>query len=458
MRKNLKAFTLLFISAFFLGQVTKAAFQVGDSTAAQKILARANEQHSFEMLRQLTKDIGPRLSGSKNAEKAVLWGLETFKELGFDSAWIQPVMVPHWERGEPEQARWLNENKPFQITALGGSVGTPTEGITAEVVEVKNFKELKDLGVEGIKGKVVFYNRPMDPKLKNTFRAYSLAVDQRSDGAWQAAQYGAQAVLVRSMTTATDLNPHTGTMNYIDSIQKIPAFAISTEDANALSKGLAKAPQKVWLKANCQWFPDAESHNVVGELKGKSEKIILVGGHLDSWDLGEGAHDDGAGIVHAIDALRILKAMNYEPNYTLRAVLFMNEENGARGGLEYAEQAALNSEKHVIAIESDRGGFQAEAFSVQGNANQLEKLKRFGSELVKTGIKEVYAGYGGVDISFLQEVDSNTVLVGLVPDPEKYFNYHHTAQDILENVNPKELASGAAALAYFIYLCDQRNW
>ena len=424
--------------------------------SADQIVAEANSGTGYELLRELTKEIGPRLSGSENAAKAVQWGIETFEKLGFDTFYLQEVMVPHWERGEAEEAFMLNTGASIEVTALGGSVGT--DGLLeAEVIQVKSFKELEDLGRKNIEGKVVFYNRPMDGKLRNTFRAYGMAVNQRADGAWQAAQYGAKAVLVRSMTTAKDLNPHTGTMNYVDSIAKIPAFAIATADAEKLAAAMEKETQKVSLKSNCQWFPDALSHNVIGEIWGSSDSIIAIGGHLDSWDLGEGAHDDGAGIVHSIEAVRILKALGYKPKNTLRVVMFMNEENGAMGGKMYAEQADRLGEKHLAAIESDRGGFEAEAFSVDGDSSQIDLIKSLLPQLSKTDIKEVYQGYAGVDISFLREYNPNLCMIGLVPNPEKYFNYHHTKADVLESVDPKELASGSAALANLIYLIDSRG-
>ncbi|TXC81523.1 M20/M25/M40 family metallo-hydrolase [Luteibaculum oceani] len=439
---------IYFFSVILLAACTK------QEITAEAIINQSKDYHSYQLLTELTKDIGPRLSGSANGAKAVEWGLQKFEELGFDTFYLQDVMVPHWERGNPEKGFWVTANQEIEVTALGGSVGTPVSGIKAEVIEVQDFKQLKDLGKDGVEGKIVFFNRPMNPKLKNTFRAYSLAVNQRSDGAWQAAQYGAVAVLVRSMTTATDLNPHTGVMRYRDSIPKIPALAIATEHANALSSALKTEKQWVQLEANCKWYPDTLSHNVIGEIKGKSNEIIAVGGHLDSWDLGEGAHDDGAGIVHSIDAVRILKKLGHKPNHTLRVVLFMNEENGARGGQKYAELAAQKEEKHLMAVESDRGGFTAEAFSIDGDSVQLSKLQSLVQDLAPCGIKEVYAGYGGVDIGFLREVDSTVVLVGLVPDPEKYFNYHHTRSDVLENVDPDQLASGSAAVAQLIYLVD----
>lgn len=453
MHRNLKTIAVFVkVQLLFYLLLTSCTSQI----TSQEIIREAKDGKSYPMLTELCKEVGPRLSGSKNAEKAVIWGKETLEELGFDTVYLQEVMVPHWERGEKEFAFWTNQEKELQVTALGGSVGS-NGLIEAEIVEVQGFKELEELGKAGVEGKIVFYNRPMDSRLRNTFRAYGMAVNQRADGAWQAARFGAKAVIVRSMTGAMDFNPHTGTMNYVDSLPKIPAFAVSTNDAQALSEGLKSGPQKLQLKSNCQWFPDALSHNVIGEIKGIGPKIITVGGHLDSWDLGEGAHDDGAGIVHSIEALRILKDLGYKPQNTLRVVLFMNEENGAMGGKEYALQCSEKGEQHLMAIESDRGGFYPEAFSIDGSDETIEALNGWLAALNETGITEIYKGYGGVDISFLKESYPDITLVGLVPNPENYFKYHHTAEDVLENVNKPELEAGSAALANLIYLVDSKG-
>ncbi|HEX4888677.1 MAG TPA: M20/M25/M40 family metallo-hydrolase, partial [Luteibaculaceae bacterium] len=299
---------------------------------------------------------------------------------------------------------------------------------------------------------------PMNPSYKDTFKAYSEAVDQRSNGAWQAARFGAIAVLVRSMTLKKDAYAHTGAVNYQDSLPRIPAMALSTEDADWLSNTLKSGVDcRASLQLSATWFADTLSHNVVGEIRGtqKRDEIITIGGHLDSWDLGEGAHDDGAGIVHSLEAIRLMKKNKIKPVHTIRCVLFMNEENGNRGGLTYAKLAAERGEKHIAAMESDRGGFKPEAFSVDASETALAAVKQLQPQLDKSGIKEIYAGYGGVDIGPLKKVNPGIVLIGLVPESTLYFNYHHAETDVLEAVNPDHLQAGAQAFYEMLVLIDK---
>jgi carboxypeptidase Q len=415
---------------------------------------------AYEDLRYLCKNIGPRLSGSQNAAKAVEWGKKLMEEYGFDRVYLQPVMVPHWERGKTEQAEATaaGRKKALRVKSLGGSVGTNGTAVKGEVVEVKSFVELEQLGKEKLKGKIIFFNRPMDPRFKDTFRAYSTAVDQRGDGAWQAARYGAAGVIVRSMTLRRDNNPHTGSVRYQDSIPKIPAMAVSTEDADWLSASLKQYPNtSVTFSLSAQWFPDALSYNVIGELTGteKNDEIISVGGHLDSWDVGEGAHDDGAGSVQSIEALRILKKLGYKPRHTIRAVLFMNEENGLRGGLGYAFKSDSLKEKHVLALESDRGGFSPTAFSIDGKSERVAYFKQFLPYLELFGIEDIYPGYGGADIGPLKKFYPEIILAGTVPDSQRYFDYHHADTDTFEAVNERELSLGASAMAAFLFFADK---
>ncbi|MCX6353050.1 MAG: M20/M25/M40 family metallo-hydrolase [Bacteroidetes bacterium] len=287
----------------------------------------------YEMLRELCNG-GPRLSGSKQAENAVIWGKKTMEGLGFDRVFLQEVMVPHWIRGAKEEL-WIitGKGKRIQVPvcALGMSIGTGGKPLTAEIIEVKDFDELKALGEAKVKGKFVFFNRPMNPTHLSTFTAYGGAVNQRGSGASQASKYGGVGAIVRSMSLRLDDFPHTGAMRYVDSIKKVPAAAISTNMAEFLSKLLKEdAHLKIQLTLSADQLPDVLSHNVVGEIKGTEhpEEIIVIGGHLDSWDLGTGAHDDGAGVVQSIDALRLFVATGIKPKRTIRVVLFMNEENG----------------------------------------------------------------------------------------------------------------------------------
>lgn len=419
--------------------------------------ALANDK-AHDWLRYLTQQIGPRLSGSEGAKKAVGWTKQLMEQQGFDRVFLQDILVPHWVRGAKEEAYILvgKQKTVVPIAALGGSVATPAKGIQAPVVEVKSLKEVEQLGQAGIKGKIVFYNRPMDPTKINTFDAYGGAVDQRGSGATYAAKFGAVGTIVRSMTNALDDFPHTGSLRYGPGVPLIPAAAISTNGAEQLSALLKANPTLTfYFKQNCESLPDAPSHNVVGEIRGseKPDEIIVVGGHLDSWDLGQGAHDDGTGCMQSIEVLRILKALGYKPKRTIRAVLYMNEENGLRGGVGYADYAKKNNEKHIAAIESDEGGFTPRGFGIVGTDAQKAKVLTWRNLLTPYGLHEIGPGGGGADIGPLAQ--SGTVLFGFKPDTQRYFDYHHTAADRFEAVNKRELSLGAASMAALTYLIDQ---
>ena len=414
---------------------------------------------SYEWLDYLSNQIGGRLSGSINYERSVKWGKEELDLLEIDSVWLQPVMVPKWVRGAPEYAHIETRpgnNISVPIVALGGSISTPSIGISANVVEVKSFKELRDIGRDSVSGKIVFFNRPMDVTLINTFQAYGGSVNQRTQGAVQAAKLGAVGVIVRSMTTTLDNYPHTGSMYYegLSLSQRIPAAAISTNGAELLSSMLSLNPKiRFFFRQNSRNFPDVLTHTVIGEIKGseKPDEIIVVGGHLDSWDLGDGSHDDGAGIVQSMEVLRIFKSLKYIPKRTIRVVLFANEENGLRGGNKYAEVAKLKNEKHFFAIESDAGGFTPRGISFDTSEKEFESLKKFEEYFNYYGVSFLQGG-SGADIGPLK--DGNTILAGLRPDPQRYFDYHHAASDTFDKINKRELELGAAAMASIIYLMD----
>lgn len=416
----------------------------------------------YENLRELCKKVGTRLSGSPGAEKAVKWGFEKLKSYGFDTVYLQEIKVPHWVRGTTEKAVLLNTKTQLHIAALGGSVGT-NGWLLGEIIEVISNKQLDSLGSEKIKGKIVFYNRPMDQAEYNTFNAYGGCVDQRYSGAANAAKYGAIAVMVRSVTHAKDQNAHTGSMKYEENGIKIPAVAVSTLDANLMAS-LLKKGQKVNIKlnVNCVTLADAPSYNVIAELKGKTnpEQVICWGGHLDCWDKGEGAHDDGAGIVHSMEALWLLKQEKYRPNNTLRCVLFMNEENGNRGGIAYAANVKSKNEKHIAAIESDRGGFVPRGFCIDGDTNQVESIRKWRPVLEPYGLHFFEACGSGVDISPLKKGDNapfkKLLMLGLVPDSQRYFDVHHANSDVFESVNERELKLGAAAMAAIILILDKK--
>ncbi|NND16106.1 MAG: M20/M25/M40 family metallo-hydrolase [Eudoraea sp.] len=423
--------------------------------------AALTQGKAYDWLNHLSNQIGGRLSGSVQAQLAVEYTRDQLDSLGLDNVWLQPVMVPKWVRGTPEYA--YLESKPgitnsVPICALGGSVGTPLGGLKANVVEVKGVGDLEQLGRENIEGKIVFFNRPMDPTLINTFQSYSGCVDQRYSGAAEAVKYGAVGVIVRSMNLRLDDFPHTGSMGYGDLPieERIPAAAISTNGAELLSTTLKLNPAiKFYFKQNCRQLEDVQSFNVIGEIRGSTypNEIMIVGGHLDSWDLGDGSHDDGAGCVQSMDVLRLLKVTGYKPKRTLRVVLFMNEENGLRGGNAYAEMARKKNENHVFALESDAGGFTPRGFSIDANAENFDLLKGwqplFEPYLVHMFIK----GGSGADIGPLK--NGEVVLAGLRPDSQRYFDHHHAENDTFEHVNKRELELGAAAMTSLIYLVDK---
>ncbi len=435
---------------------------------AKRIFAAAlGTGQAYAMLTDLTTNVGNRVSGSPQAARAVEWAKAEMERLGFDRVRTEPVMVPRWVRGPVEEASVIGDPKlgdvPLTICALGGSIGTPADGIAGEVVEVKSFDELKALGAKA-KGKIIFFNRPMDRTKLTTFEAYGGAVGQRGQGAVEAAKAGGVAAIVRSMTMRIDDVPHTGAMNYNDTVPKVPAAALSALDANWLDSLLsARQSVTVRLKLSCQTLPDVESANVVGELRGteKPDEVIVIGGHLDSWDKGSGAHDDGAGCVHSLEALRLLKELGLRPKRTIRVVLFMNEENGTRGGKAYA--AKLREGEHPIAaIESDAGGFTPRGFGVSAdsattarNPSIFEHVARWAYLFEPIEADRIKPGGGGADIGELAKQGAATI--GLRVDSHRYFDYHHSTSDTIDKVNERELELGAASVAILSYVLAQEG-
>ncbi len=413
---------------------------------------------AYENLRHLTKEVGHRLAGSTGAAAAVEYTRQLMAGYGFDTVYLQPVMVPRWVRGGEEQLRMVSAHTgtvELAVTALGNSVGTGKAGIAARVVEVQNFDELKALGRKKVEGKIVFFNRPFDYTKINTFRAYGGAVNQRGSGAIEAAKLGAVAVVVRSMASQVDDVPHTGSLHYQEGIKKIPGVAVSTRDADLLSATLQADPElKVFIRTTSYMAGMEPSYNVIGQLTGseKPDEYIVIGGHLDSWDVGEGAHDDGGGCMQAIEVLRTFKALGLRPKHSLRAVMFMNEENGLKGGKEYARVALEKNEKHILAIESDRGVFTPRGFTV-GDAALLTKIKGWAPLFAPYEIYEFIPGGGGADIGPLK--NQNTKMIGFLPDSHRYFTLHHTANDVFENVDKRELEMGAATITALVYLLDK---
>lgn len=435
-----------------------------DSIMIKKLFDTAlTEGKSYEWLDHIANQIGGRLSGSIGAERIVSYTEERLKELGLDKVWLQPVMVPRWTRGFKEYAYIEGENgrkTTMDILALGGSIATPSLGIKSEVVEVQGIEELASLGEEKLKGKIVFFNRPMDPRHIQTFVAYSGAGDQRYAGAREATKYGAVGVIVRSLNLRMDDYPHTGAMSYGDTPanKRIPAAAISTNGAEYLSSMLKLNPNlKFYFKQNCKIWDDVQSYNVIGEITGSTfpDEYIVVGAHTDSWDVSDGAHDDGAGVVQSMEVVRMFKKLGYKPKHTIRVVLFMNEENGLRGGLKYAEEAKRKNEIHRFALESDAGGFTPRGFSLDTDDANFELVKSW-KPLFKPYLIHLFVkGYAGADINPLK--GNINVLAGLLPDSQRYFDIHHAATDTFDQINKRELELGAAAMASLVYLFDMHG-
>tara|TARA_R110002072_G_scaffold22432_3_gene78718 strand:+ start:4959 stop:6362 length:1404 start_codon:yes stop_codon:yes gene_type:complete len=416
---------------------------------------------SYEWLRHITKNIGHRLSGSVGAERAVEYTKQELDQLNLDKVWLQSVMVPKWVRGIKEYA--YIETSPgnttvVNIRALGGSTSTPQGGLKAGIIEVQGIEGLKKLNRSDVEGKIVFFNKAMDPRFIETFGDYGNTVSQRSSGAYEASKLGAVGVIVRSVTLKEHETPHSGGMSYRDLPldQYIPAAAISTTHANVLSSMLKLQPDlQFYFNQTSKMMPDVESHNVIGEIKGSvhPERIIVVGAHLDSWDLGEGAHDDGAGVVQSMEVMRMLKELNYKPKHTIRVVLFMNEENGTRGARKYAEEADKNTEPHIFGIESDAGGFSPRGFSFACSDEELAYLKQW-QPLFEPYLANLFVkGFSGVDIRPLEK--ENNIMTGLKVDSQRYFDIHHAETDVLELVSRRELELGAAAMTSIIYLIDK---
>lgn len=416
---------------------------------------------SYDWLNYISNRIGGRMSGSIQAEQAVDYTKSQMDSLSFDKVWLQPVMVPKWVRGTPEFA--YIESKPgvtnnVPITALGGSLATPARGIKANVVEVHSFEELEKLGTDGVEGKIVFFNRPMQADLLDTFKAYSGCVEQRYKGAVEAAEFGAVGVIVRSMNLRLDDYPHTGSMTYEDLPyeKRIPAAAISTNGAELLSTTLKLDPDiKFYFKQNCKELPKVQSYNVIGEVNGSvfPDEIIVVGGHLDSWDLGDGAHDDGAGCVQSMEALRLLLATGYRPQRTIRVVLYMSEEIGLWGAKKYAAEAERKNENHIFALESDAGAFSPRGFSFDCSDEQLERILSWKPLFEPYLVHRFVSGGSGADIGLLK--NDSIVLAGLRPDSQRYFDHHHAENDTFEHINKRELELGAGAMSSLIYLIDK---
>ena len=452
MKKCLLLAILLNFNFILVAQTYKA-----DSAMLKRISNHVLTNYQcYNDLHDLCKNIGHRISGSPQAEEAVKWGKEVRDKLGCDRVFLQEVMVPHWVRGEAKGSILTSKGKRMsvEISSLGNAIGTGAKGITAPLLKINHIDDLKRMNPADVKGKIVFYNFKFDQTNVNTFESYGPCVYYRWGAPSEAAKLGAIGVVIRSVSSAFDDKPHTGSISYDKKYPSIPAVAISNLDADRLEKMMEVERNLSFdMTTTCQMLPDVLSYNVIGEIRGSEhpEEIICFGGHLDSWDIGEGAHDDGAGVVQAIEVLRTFKQLGIRPKRTIRAILFMNEENGLRGAKRYAELAEQNNEYHILAIESDAGGATPFGFSMTMEKEKREKVKLWSNLLLPYGLYSFDREGGGADVGPLNR-KFKTPVMELMPDSQRYFDMHHSANDVFENVHRRELSLGAIAMTQMVYL------
>ena len=444
----------LFLGGFLFAQTSADSIQFKDISDEMLVNGTA-----YESLRDLTQNIGHRLSGSAAYEKSVDWAVQKLKEAGADTVWKEEVIVPVWERGEESlQIKDKNEKwKSLRMLSLGNSEGTRGKNVEAEIVFVRIKEDFDQLSNTAIKGKIIFFNYAFNQKLISTGEAYGDASKYRINAASWAGKRGAKAVIIRSLSSSFDDVPHTGAMRYeVDDLIKIPAVAIGPKSADELEKILKT--QKVFAKLNSNATMKGEklSHSVIGEIKGnKDQNVIVVGGHLDSWDVGEGAHDDGAGIVQSIEVLRTFKKLGIKNNHTIRVVCFANEENGVRGGNQYAVNIKENKEKHIFAIESDGGGFTPRGIGLVMSPEKRLQIQSWRALFLPYGVHNFEIQYAGTDIGPMKPL--GVPLAELIPDSQRYFEIHHSEEDTFDKVNRRELLLGAATMGQLIYMID-KNW
>lgn len=445
-------------AALLLGSMAISAQEKQDSIQFAKISTEIlNKGKAYNELRDLTKNIGHRLSGSESYEKAVKWAEQKLRDAGADKVWLQEVMVPVWVRGKESLqiktsgGKW----KSLKMLSLGNSEGTGGKDISGEIIMVRSMEEYEKLTPDQVKDKIVFFNYPFSQSYIETFRGYSDAAKYRSTAASLTAKKGGKFAIIRSLSSAFDDVPHTGAMRYADD-KKIPAVAIGSSTADELAELLKTQKIIAKLNSNCGMKGERLSHSVIGEITGKKDRsVIVVGGHLDSWDVGEGAHDDGAGIVQSIEVLRTFKNLGIKNNHTIRVVCFANEENGVKGGVQYGKTAKENNEKHIFAIETDAGGFTPRGISLDMNEEKRKQIQSWSGLFLPYGIYDFKNTYSGTDLYPLHDMGIPTA--ELVPDSQRYFDIHHTEEDTFEKVNRRELLLGAVAMTQLIYMID-KNW
>lgn len=423
--------------------------------AADKLAEAAKgDTTGWERLAEMADLFGHRLSGSLALERAIDWSLDQMRRDGLVNVRREKVMVPHWVRGEERARAIAPVERPLAILGLGGTVGTGKRPLRGEIMVVRDLDELRARAGEA-RGKIVVVNQPMPPFDHERHEThYGGTVQIRSNGAVEGARAGAKAVLIRSVTAVSLRSPHTGALRYADDVPKIPAAALSIEDAEFLARMGRRGPVEVELSLGAKTLPDAESGNAIGELRGRElpDEVVVIGGHIDSWDVGDGSSDDGGGCIMAIEALRLLQEAGLRPRRTIRAVLFTNEENGLRGGIAY--HAAHGGERHVAAIEADVGAGAPWGFSISGSEAEVAAIQAYAPLLRRFGAGALFPGGGGADISPLTR--DGVLSLGLVPDTSHYFDLHHSPADTVDKIDPEHLERNAAALAMMAYLLADR--
>ncbi|MDC8100080.1 M28 family peptidase [Chryseobacterium rhizosphaerae] len=453
MKKIINLSVLILGVAFVSGQTKEDSIQF--NRISTEIL---NNGKGYNELKELTKDIGNRLSGSQAYEESVKWAAQKLKDAGADKVWLQEVMIPVWERGK-ESLHIKTSNgswKSLKMLSLGNSEGTAGKDVSGEIIMVKSLEEYDRLPAEKVKDKIVFFNYPFNQGHVQTFIAYREAGAYRRTAASLTAKKGGKFAVIRSLSSAFDDVPHTGNMRYDDNVSKVPAVTIGNTSADELEALLKNQKVTAKLNSNCGMRGEKLSHSVIGEITGKKDQnVIVVGGHLDSWDVGEGAHDDGAGIVQSIEVLRTFKKLGIQNNHTIRAVCFANEENGTKGGKQYGKTAKDHNEKHLFAIESDAGGYAPRGISLEMDNTKRDQIKSWVNLFLPYGVYNFEGKYSGSDIAPLHEMGVPTA--ELVPDPQRYFDIHHTSEDTFEKVNRRELLLGSSVMTQLIYMID-KNW
>ena len=453
----MKIFIFLILLSHFTTAAQTDLSKFQQITDSIKYYALTN-QHGYHWLKELC-EIGPRPSNSENYIKALKWAENKFTSIGVDTFYNQEVIVPNWQRNDIEKAVLYDSDDikvaDLTVASLGGSIGAPN-GIRGKVLEVQSFEDLQKKKDEA-KGKIIFFNRPFNQTYDYTFRGYGEAVNQRTLGAIEAAKVGAIGAIIRSVTTKNDDVPHVGVIKYVDTLKQIPSVAISIVGADFLSKSIKENPEyEVEIITNSEILPNTKSYNLIAEIKGTEfpNEIILVGGHFDSWDKGHGAHDDGAPTIQTMEVLSIFKELGIKPKRTIRCVLFTAEEIGLFGAIEYARVSELNNEFHLAAIESDRGAFTPRGFYVQTDSISLTKMRTWLPLLKNAGIEWIDFGGTGADISRIKNVKAG---IGYVPDSQRYFDVHHSDNDIFESVNAREMQLGTVAITILTYLLSENG-